>query len=320
MNPDLLVTIQSQLLQIWGEQNFISSLKKLVQLVHSLDSLKGVSYVDLKAKKKTSVTKFSKFKNVCESALKKGAAVQHSNFTDAALLEIADLAFYFHFTAGYLLFEFNDKPKNLEIVEFCCLQTGAVIHWQRKSSEAEKLVYRDDLTGVFSYRYLDIALDQELKRYLRFATPFSVIFFDLDGFKQVNDRFGHLVGSEILKQVGNVTLSSVRDIDVVIRYGGDEFVVLLIGTTQSGAKLVAERLRAQIEFTQFKIDIDRTVQLTASLGIASCPIHTQTKEQLIHLADHAMYESKNSGKNKISVAVKSPKGVLQDAIQATERK
>ncbi len=313
MISDALFKIQGPLLQIWSEQNFKSCLKKLIQLVHSLEPINAVSFFDYDQSRKLL---FSQFSKVADEFLKKAELLKKSNLDKLSLLEISERVFYFDFESGFLLLEFTEEPKSMDLLEFCFLQTASVLTWQKKSSEAEKLVYRDDLTGVFGYRYLQVALEQELKRYARFESPFSIIFFDLDGFKQVNDQYGHLAGSEVLKQISLVTLSCVRDIDIVIRYGGDEFVVLLIGTTQIGAQLVAERLRSQIEKHIFKITAQLNIQITASLGIATCPLNTQSKEQLIHMADSAMYESKHSGKNKISLA---KKGVLPNATQTAER-
>lgn len=164
------------------------------------------------------------------------------------------------------------------------------------------LLYRDDLTGLHNHRYLDIALQAEGRRFQRYGTPFSILFLDLDGFKNVNDKYGHMVGSQILKSVGTIIKEAVRDVDVVIRFGGDEFVALLTGATSTSAVFVAERIKQRIADQSFFADGQHVAcKLSVSIGLASCPEHGKTPEELLNQADKSMYESKRSGKNRISI-------------------
>ena len=163
----------------------------------------------------------------------------------------------------------------------------------------EQLSITDDLTGLHNVRYLNSFLYREIKRSRRYRLPVSVIFLDMDGFKTVNDRFGHLAGSQTLVEVGQLLRETVREIDMVARYGGDEFVVVLPQTDPAGAMVIAERIREQIEETTFLGGIGLKLHLTASLGVASFPDQGQSRDELIHQADAAMYRVKESGKNGV---------------------
>ena len=112
--------------------------------------------------------------------------------------------------------------------------------WYCKLDQTQALLYRDELTGLFNYRYLDIALENELRRANRYQHCFSLLFIDLDDFKQVNDRFGHLGGSSVLRQFGKVLSQELREVDTIVRYGGDEYVVMLLGSdTEAGFTVAA---------------------------------------------------------------------------------
>lgn len=163
----------------------------------------------------------------------------------------------------------------------------------------EHLSITDDLTGLHNVRYLNGFLYRELKRCRRYNLPVSVVFLDMDGFKTVNDRFGHLAGSQTLTEVGQVLKRMVREIDMVTRYGGDEFVVILPQTGPRGAAVIAERIRRGIAEATFLGDMGLQVSLTASLGVASFPEQGSTRDELIHQADAAMYQVKESGKNGV---------------------
>ncbi|MCK4507319.1 MAG: diguanylate cyclase [Desulfuromonadales bacterium] len=156
-----------------------------------------------------------------------------------------------------------------------------------------ELIYTDDLTGLYNHRYLHIALEQEIRRSERYGLEFSLAFIDLDLFKGINDEHGHLVGSGVLRQIGEVLRECVRDADTLFRYGGDEFTALLVETDTRGAKIVAERIRSAIEEFNFSAGKGKTCRLTATVGHATYPIHATTKNEMIDLADKAMYLGKN---------------------------
>lgn len=167
---------------------------------------------------------------------------------------------------------------------------------------AERLTITDDLTKLYNYRYLMQFIDAEVKRCLRYKKKVSLLFIDIDGFKRINDAFGHVVGSQALAELGQVFRRILRETDVVGRYGGDEFVIVLPETPLSGAMVIAERIRKKVEDYEF-VTQNVTVRLTVSLGVANCPKHTLTAEGLIKKADAAMYRAKELTKNSIKVAV-----------------
>jgi len=158
---------------------------------------------------------------------------------------------------------------------------------------ARELIYTDDLTGLYNHRYLHIALEQEINRSERYGLEFSLAFIDLDLFKSINDEHGHMIGSDVLRQVGSLLRECVRDADMLFRYGGDEFTALLVETDTRSSKIVAERIRSTIESFDFITGHDSTKRLTATVGHATYPIHATTKNEMIELADQAMYMGKH---------------------------
>jgi len=179
---------------------------------------------------------------------------------------------------------------------------GVAIHTIRMFDDAERLTITDDLTKLYNYRYLMQYLEAEVKRCLRYKKKVSLLFIDVDGFKRINDTYGHLVGSLALAEMGQVLRKIVRETDVVGRYGGDEFVIVLPETPLNGALIIAERIRKKVEDHEFFAK-DLSIHLTVSLGIANCPKHTLIAEGLIKKADAAMYRAKELSKNSIKVAV-----------------
>ena len=187
----------------------------------------------------------------------------------------------------------------LTLVEPCAIAIENAILFQR----TEQLTITDDLNKLFNSRYLNLYIGREIKRCKRHGIPLSVIFLDLDGFKSVNDAHGHLAGSRTLTEVGVILVEAVRESDILARYGGDEFVVVLPETPPSGALVIAERIRRAIESHVFLRDAGLEARISASFGIASYPDHALTPEGLIQKADQAMYRVKERDKNGIEVAV-----------------
>jgi diguanylate cyclase (GGDEF)-like protein len=167
---------------------------------------------------------------------------------------------------------------------------------------AEALSVTDDLTHLYNSRYLNLVLRRETKRASRSGRPLSLLFIDLDGFKAINDTHGHLYGSRALVEAAAVVRGSARETDVVARFGGDEFAVILPDTGGEGAYAVGERVRQRIAEHKFLADDALDIHLTASVGVATLPDVAASPEELIEAADQAMYRVKESGKNNIQAA------------------
>ncbi len=176
------------------------------------------------------------------------------------------------------------------------LQTS--MHIQR----AEALSVTDDLTGLYNSRYLNQVLRRESKRASRSGRPLSLLFLDLDGFKSVNDRHGHLAGSRALVEAAAVIRGCARETDIAARFGGDEFAVVLPDTGSEGALAVADRVRERISVHTFLSSAGLRIHLTASVGVATLPEAAGSAEELLKAADAAMYRVKDHGKNGVRLA------------------
>lgn len=169
-----------------------------------------------------------------------------------------------------------------------------------KKMEEASLI--DDLTQLYNTRFCNQYLDGFLDDRKGSKRLISLIFLDIDFFKLVDDNFGHLVGSETLKRVGERLAKAVRKDDVVIRYGGDEYIVLLPHTDKKTAEVIAERIRKEINSTPFLAFGNKKFSISVTLGVATCPDDATTRDKLIGAADRAMYEGKLSGRDKVVLA------------------
>jgi diguanylate cyclase (GGDEF)-like protein len=166
----------------------------------------------------------------------------------------------------------------------------------------EALSVTDDLTHLYNSRYLNQVLRRETKRASRNGRPLSLLFIDLDGFKSINDRHGHLFGSRALVEAAAVIRGSARETDIVARFGGDEFALVLPDTGGEGAYAVGERIRERIAAHRFLVGDGLDIHLTASVGVATLPDVAASAEELVQAADAAMYVVKDRGKNGIQAA------------------
>jgi diguanylate cyclase (GGDEF)-like protein len=183
------------------------------------------------------------------------------------------------------------------------LEPGAIaLDNALRMQRAEALSVTDDLTQLYNSRYLSQVLRRETKRASRSGRPLSLLFIDLDGFKSINDSHGHLFGSSALVEAAAVIRISARETDIVARFGGDEFALVLPDTGSEGAVAVGERVREKIAAHAFLEKQGLSIRLTVSVGVATLPDVADSAEQLIHAADAAMYWVKDHGKNGIHVA------------------
>jgi diguanylate cyclase (GGDEF)-like protein len=164
----------------------------------------------------------------------------------------------------------------------------------RNFEKIHQMTITDELTGLFNGRHLHQLIGHEVERCRRYGGELSLVFIDLDHFKQVNDTRGHQVGSRLLSEVGAFLCERIRKVDMAARYGGDEFIILLPATDKKGAFIMASKLQEQLEEHRFHAGEGEGMRVTASFGLASYPEDAQGKEELIRLADMAMYRAKES--------------------------
>ena len=213
---------------------------------------------------------------------------------------------------GTLMGSFNKMLTTIEhqaaeINSFATRLDAAYKELESTNARLKETSFKDEVTGLYNRRFFSLRLEEELSRYRRFNHPVSVVLLDLDGFKSVNDSLGHAVGDDTLRDMAQILMKHSRGINVVSRYGGDEFAVLLVETSKAGARLYADRIRevvAKYPFSHGKI-------LTASFGVASLPDdEAATAEDLFRSADEALYAAKRAGKNQVAAAMGSPAKVL----------
>jgi two-component system cell cycle response regulator len=202
--------------------------------------------------------------------------------------------------AALVLIKDSPGPDRLQSANFLCRHLGLALRNLGRLKQVEHLAYLDDLTHLYNTRYLDVVLERELAG----GRPFTLLFMDIDHFKAVNDQHGHLSGSRLLVEVARVLRSCVRDEDILVRYGGDEYVMLLVGIDSGGGLKVAERIRRAIEDHRFLSREATPVRITASIGLAAFPEHARTKAEIIDLADRAMYRGKRTTRNVVYMASK----------------
>lgn len=196
--------------------------------------------------------------------------------------------------------EFDQEDMTLlqAMADYSAIALENAIHVQR----IHELTITDDCTDLYNVRHLNFVLDTEIYRSNRYQYEFSLIFLDLDHFKEVNDTHGHLVGSKLLREMAELIRGSLRLIDYAFRYGGDEFVILLPQTGKESANVVARRLHERVNEKKFMAEEGLNLHLTASFGLATYPADATTKAEMIRLADEAMYLAKNTSRNSIAVA------------------
>lgn len=189
------------------------------------------------------------------------------------------------------------KGEEVEIAFDFATQSGVAIKNARLFAEVQKLAVTDGLTGLNNRRRFFELAEKEFERYKRYETSISAIMFDIDDFKNLNDTYGHQAGDEVLRSIAARCGRVVRENDIIGRYGGEEFAVLLVETGESEAVVVAERLRNEIASRPIKIKGNALLNVTVSVGVATVDASTKSLEELLYNADKALYRAKKSGKD-----------------------
>jgi diguanylate cyclase (GGDEF)-like protein len=197
--------------------------------------------------------------------------------------------------------------QSLESVADICATAIQNAHYVER---VKQLAYIDGLTGIFNRRFFEMRIAEEIERARRFGAGMAVIMVDIDHFKRLNDEFGHLLGDEVLRQVSSLFHQQLRKFDVVCRYGGEEFAILLSQTNPQHALTVADKLRRMAEAWQFP-GVPRPV--TISAGAATYPEHGTSRDELVKAADAGLYAAKQAGRNRVSLAPDVPRSATQAA-------
>lgn len=192
-------------------------------------------------------------------------------------------------------FDVTDLPSLESVADIC----ANAIQNARYFEKIRHMAYVDGLTGLFNRRYFEKTIELEIERSKRYQGAMSVIMFDIDQFKRLNDEFGHLVGDDVLRQVSTLFVQNLRKVDIACRFGGEEFAVIVPETTGDHAFSVADKLRRVIAQTAF-LGVPRPVTVTA--GVASFPANGTTRDELVRAADEALYAGKQAGRNMVVTA------------------
>jgi diguanylate cyclase (GGDEF)-like protein len=198
-----------------------------------------------------------------------------------------------------------DRPfseEDVRLVEMLAEFAAIGIDNARSYKQVQELTILDEHTSLYNARFLQRTLEAEVERARRFAHPLSLIFFDLDHFKNVNDTHGHAAGTALLAEVGDLVVGSLRTVDVPVRYGGDEFVVVLPETLKRAAVDVASRLQTALGRYEFLRARGLSVHITGSFGVATFPEDAKSAEDLLKMADRSMYEVKSAHRDGIAAA------------------
>lgn len=202
-------------------------------------------------------------------------------------------------------FDFISKPFKLNHTLFViekALETKRLQELAQKSTYYRELSNIDELTGINNHRFFKQTLRSETDRHMRYGRQLSLLMIDIDDFKSVNDQHGHLIGDQVLHQVAQLLKKTIRGCDLISRYGGEEFTVILPETSESEAIMVAKRILSTVNSHRFEnIKAKLQQKITVTIGLASFPKDATTATQLIQKSDIALYQGKQEGKNRLCI-------------------
>jgi diguanylate cyclase (GGDEF)-like protein len=193
------------------------------------------------------------------------------------------------------------RERDLQMLSIVARSAALALENAELHKRTEELTIIDELTGAYNYRYFIRKLQEEKRRAIRYNLPLSLIMVDIDWFKKLNDTYGHEAGNEVLRSLAKTILQCVRDVDIFSRYGGEEFAVILPQTTRREALVIGERIRTQVEQAVIETTMASRLRITVSVGVSSFPENGRPEEELVSIADQALYRAKGEGRNHVCV-------------------
>jgi diguanylate cyclase (GGDEF)-like protein len=212
------------------------------------------------------------------------------------------------------------SKNEIKLLQLVANQIALSIANARLYAKTRELSVRDELTGLYNRRHFLHVLQLEWKRASRFHHPLSLLMLDVDHFKKYNDTYGHKEGDRVLKQMGHLLMKTLREVDTLARFGGEEFVVVLPDTDRNGALAVGEKLRRIVESEKFTLTDQNPIPVTMSVGVANYPDDVIMLEDLIDHADMALYDAKDQGRNRVVAYPMHPKPVAEESEPAATAK
>jgi diguanylate cyclase (GGDEF)-like protein len=207
--------------------------------------------------------------------------------------------------SGVLTAESNNvdqfTERDLRMLSIVARSAALALENAELHKRTEELTVIDELTETYNYRYFIQKLREEKRRAIRYSLPLSLIMVDIDRFKKLNDTYGHESGNIVLKELSHIIQECVRDVDIFVRYGGEEFAIILPQTAQSEATVIGERIREQVESALIDVGKAGRLKITVSVGVTSFPENGKSQEELVSVADQAMYRAKGEGRNLVRV-------------------
>ncbi len=315
----LLLTLHRELLRDQRKEQVFNKVIKIIRTfikcdIYAILSVEGknisiAASCGLNKNKKTDIIEINQSANPIRCALKTGKSTitvdiaknhNESLFLDYSINSLLCVPVKTNGNISEIIILGSKKKNtftqdNLDFVNLLSMELSSILERILLYSKVEELSIKDPLTGCFNYRNLFFDLKKEIERCKRYKKVFSVVMIDIDNFKKYNDKFGHQKGNKLLKNIAEVIRKQCRKADIIYRYGGDEFLLLLPESHKEGAGICAKRIEETIY--KMNLKVDENIAITISTGIAGFPDDAFTPKMLIKLADRAMYKNKFRKKN-----------------------